>query len=42
MQSSNDPKSWQPADEAWLQFAKDHPGFGVKPTHASWVYFQRT
>lgn len=41
MEQTN-PKAWIPADEAWLQFAKEHPAFGVKPTPASWVYFQRT
>lgn len=36
------PKSWIPADEAWFQFAKEHPGFGVKATQNSWTHFQRT
>ncbi len=37
-----DTKNWIPADEAWIQFAKNHPEFGVKPTVSSWAYFQRT
>lgn len=34
--------AWIPADEAWIQFAKAHPEFGVKPTVSSWLYFRRT
>lgn len=41
MEQTN-PKGWIPADEAWFQFAKEHPGFGVRPTQNSWVHFQRT
>jgi len=41
MQQTN-PKNWSPADQAWIQFAKDHPEFGVRPTQNSWVHFQRT
>lgn len=40
MQETN-PKAWIPADSAWIQFAKDHPEFGVKPTQNSWIHFQR-
>lgn len=32
---------WIPASEAWMQFARNHPEFGVKPTESSWIHFQR-
>jgi hypothetical protein len=35
-------KQWIPANQAWIQFAKDHPEFGVRPTENSWIHFQRT
>lgn len=37
-----DTNGWIPASDAWKQFAKSHPEFGVKPTDHSWIYFQRT
>ncbi|WP_131111287.1 hypothetical protein [Sulfuricystis thermophila] len=33
---------WIPASEAWFNFVRDHPEFGVKPTESSWIHFQRT
>lgn len=33
---------WIPASDAWMEFARNHPEFGVKPTESSWIYFQRT
>lgn len=33
---------WIPANEAWKDFAKRHPEFGVRPTDNSWIHFQRT
>lgn len=35
-------KQWIPANEAWIDFAKNHPEFGVRPTENSWIHFQRT
>jgi hypothetical protein len=37
-----DVKAWVPASEAWKDFAKAHPEFGVRPTENSWIHFQRT
>lgn len=34
--------AWKPANEAWKDFAKAHPEFGVRPTDNSWIHFQRT
>lgn len=39
---SIDPKAWIAAADAWKAFAAAHPEFGVRPTDASWVHFQRT
>lgn len=33
---------WIPASEAWFNFVRNHPEFGVKPTESSWIHFQRT
>lgn len=35
-------KRWIPASEAWKNFAREHPEFGIRPTENSWVHFQRT
>lgn len=35
-------KGWVPASEAWMEFARNYPEFGVKPTESSWIHFQRT
>lgn len=35
-------RAWIPASDAWIEFAKAHPEFGVKPTGNSWIHFQRT
>lgn len=34
-------KQWIPAADAWIDFARAHPEFGVRPTGNSWVHFQR-
>lgn len=41
MQTTN-PNVWKPANEAWFDFARSHPEFGVRPTGNSWIHFQRT
>jgi hypothetical protein len=35
-------RGWIPASDAWIEFARNHPEFGVKPTINSWIHFQRT
>lgn len=39
---ATDLKAWIPANQAWKDFAKKHPEFGIRPTENSWVHFQRT
>ena len=38
----NPARGWVPAADAWRDFAKHHPEFGVRPTENSWIHFQRT
>lgn len=38
---NNTQSQWIPASDAWMEFARNHPEFGVKPTESSWIYFQR-
>lgn len=33
---------WVPASEAWQDFARRHPEFGIRPTENSWIHFSRT
>lgn len=39
---ANATTGWVPASDAWLEFARKHPEFGIAPTQGSWIHFSRT